>query len=139
MSLQIVSTFIRKTTSNPGLRMLWSKLWEPLSVGGSNHGVPSPTLKRYVQKRLEDPELLLMNHYVNIKPFLPLIMSFLESHPGLGLWKPEETSWARVIGYKRVAVSNFFDLLNEVLDKHKLDVTRIFNCNVSMIPKQFWK
>ncbi|XP_072400263.1 uncharacterized protein [Diabrotica undecimpunctata] len=67
---------------------------------------------------------------------------FFKRHPDLSLRTPEESSGACAMGFNRVAVSNFFNLLNEILDKHELDTTKIFNCDetgISVVPKQFSK
>ena len=53
------------------------------------------------------------------------------SFPELALCQPEATSIARACGFKRKAVSDFFDLLNNVVDEHQLCGMRIFNMDES--------
>lgn len=55
--------------------------------------------------------------------------SFLLRHPDLSLRKPEVTSGARAMGFNKVAFTQFFNLLTECIDKHKLNARRIFNCD----------
>lgn len=67
---------------------------------------------------------------------------FIKRHPELSLRKPEGTSGARAMGFNKVAVSQFFSLLTEVIDKHRLTPDRIYNCDetgVTVNPKQLSK
>lgn len=66
------------------------------------------------------------------------VKGFLNRHPTLTIRTPENTSGARAMGFNKVAVSQFFYLLNGVIDKHKLTAEKIFNCDetgVSVNPK----
>jgi transposase-like protein len=50
---------------------------------------------------------------------------FLKRHPELSIRKPEATSGARAMGFNKVAVSRFFKLLTEIVDKYKITAERI--------------
>ena len=56
---------------------------------------------------------------------------FMKRHPSLSLRQPEATSYARATGFNKPAVRKFFALLTEIVDKYKLDGTRIYNCDES--------
>jgi DDE superfamily endonuclease/helix-turn-helix, Psq domain len=52
---------------------------------------------------------------------------FIERNPTISLRKPESTSIARVIGFRRSEVSRFFENLAQVFEKEKIDASRIYN------------
>lgn len=54
---------------------------------------------------------------------------FLTRHVQLSVRKPEATSGARAMGFNRPVVRQFFKLLSEIIDKHKLTPERIYNCD----------
>jgi len=56
---------------------------------------------------------------------------FMKRHPSLSLRQPESTSYARATGFNKPAVQKFFGLLTDIVDKHKLDGSRIYNCDES--------
>jgi len=56
---------------------------------------------------------------------------FMKRQSSLALRQPEATSYARATGFNRPAVHQFFTLLTEVVDKHGLDGSRIYNCDES--------
>uniref|UniRef100_A0A1B6L3T1 HTH CENPB-type domain-containing protein n=1 Tax=Graphocephala atropunctata TaxID=36148 RepID=A0A1B6L3T1_9HEMI len=66
------------------------------------------------------------------------VKGFLSRHPTLSIRTPESTSGARAMGFNKIAVSQFFSLLTETIDKHKLTSERIYNVDetgVSVNPK----
>ncbi|CAK1550150.1 unnamed protein product [Leptosia nina] len=66
------------------------------------------------------------------------LSGFLKRHPDLAYRRPEPTSAARAMAFNRVAVDNFFTLLENVIDKHKLTPERIYNVDetgISTVPK----
>lgn len=52
---------------------------------------------------------------------------FIKRHRNLTLRKPEPTSIARARGFNKPQVYRFFDLLEEQIEKHKIDATRLYN------------
>ncbi|CAH1992915.1 unnamed protein product [Acanthoscelides obtectus] len=65
--------------------------------------------------------------------------SFMRCHSELSLRKPEATSGSRAMGFNRVAVAQFFTLLNKVIIEKKITCERIYNCDetgITVIPKQ---
>ncbi|KAJ8975688.1 hypothetical protein NQ317_001790 [Molorchus minor] len=67
------------------------------------------------------------------------VQSFMNRNPELSLRRPEATSGARAMGFNRVAVAQFFTLLNQVITEKKITGERIYNCDetgITVIPKQ---
>lgn len=52
---------------------------------------------------------------------------FMSRNPILTLRKPESTSIARVMGFRRSEVNRFFDNLKQVYEREKFDPSCIFN------------
>ena len=52
---------------------------------------------------------------------------FIARNPSISLRKPESTSIARVIGFRRSEVDRFFENLAQVYAKEKFDASRVFN------------
>lgn len=50
-------------------------------------------------------------------------------HPELSLRKPEATSIARAMGFNRLVIGQFHELLGELLDAYKFSADSIFNCD----------
>lgn len=53
--------------------------------------------------------------------------AFKARHKDIALRTPESTSMARAKGFNKKNVLEFFDILESVIDEHKLDATRVFN------------
>lgn len=69
---------------------------------------------------------------------LDWLKGFLRRHPDLSIRKPEATSAARAMGFNKVAVGNFYQLLGEIYDKYKLTPDKIYNCDetgISIVSK----
>lgn len=66
------------------------------------------------------------------------VKNFLARHPNLTIREPETTSGARAMGFNKVSVDKFFDLLEKCIDKYHLTGEKIFNCDetgVTVNPK----
>nr|XP_021186027.2 uncharacterized protein LOC110373173 [Helicoverpa armigera] len=55
------------------------------------------------------------------------LSGFRKRHTSIVLRTPEPTSLARARGFNRPQVERFYDLLEELIDKHSLDPTQIYN------------
>lgn len=73
------------------------------------------------------------------------LKGFRKRNPDIGLRKPEPTSAARAMGFNKPQVSKFFEVYEEVLLKHKITPSKIFNMDESSLstvqkpPKVFAK
>lgn len=66
------------------------------------------------------------------------MMSFFNRHKDLSIRKPEATSGARAMGFNKVAVEQFFKLLEETVEKYQLTADKIYNVDetgVTVNPK----
>lgn len=57
------------------------------------------------------------------------LISFLKRQGNLSIRRPEATSIARVTGFSKHRVSEFFENLEEILDKYNFPPHKIFNCD----------
>jgi len=55
------------------------------------------------------------------------LSNFLRRHPHLSLRSPEPTSRNRAMGFNRLAVGKFFELLSNLFQQHHFQPNRIFN------------
>lgn len=65
--------------------------------------------------------------------------SFLKRNPELALRTPEATSLARAMGFNRVSVAKYFELLRQEYEKHNFGADRIWNVDetgVTTVPKK---
>lgn len=65
--------------------------------------------------------------------------SFLKRNPEISLRTPEATSLARAIGFNKVSVAKFFELLRQEYEKYNFGADRIWNVDetgVSTVPKK---
>lgn len=57
--------------------------------------------------------------------------AFMRRHPQLSLRQPESTSIARCKGFNKENVTQFFELLEKIVDECQLNATKIFNVDES--------
>ena len=58
---------------------------------------------------------------------------FRKRHPEISLRIPEATSVARAQGFNRVAVSRFFDILQDALENGQFSASRIYNVDETSV------
>lgn len=65
------------------------------------------------------------------------LKGFFRRRQGLFIRKPEAKSAAREMGFHKVAVGKFYQLLGDVYDKYILSADKIYNCDESRISVVF--
>ncbi|KAI4454089.1 hypothetical protein MML48_scaffold00000226 [Holotrichia oblita] len=122
--------------------------------------IPQTTLERYVKQRdhvaysvskvlgskrqVFSPQQLAfqlakqngLDHPINTQDKLAgkrWIQGFLERHKDLSIRKPEATSGTRAMGFNKVAVQQFFKLLEDTVQKRQLTADKIFNVDETAI------
>jgi hypothetical protein len=58
---------------------------------------------------------------------------FMKRHPELSLRQPESSSLVRARGFSKSRVFEFFDVLEKVVDRNKLDSTRVFRADETVL------
>jgi hypothetical protein len=55
--------------------------------------------------------------------------AFMKRHPEPSLRQPESTSIAQARGFSKSRGSEFFEVLEKLVDQNELDATRVFNAD----------
>ncbi|KAJ0169726.1 hypothetical protein K1T71_014332 [Dendrolimus kikuchii] len=106
------------------------------------HGLTSLELRRLAYEIAERNKMAHKFNADKCVAGVDWLKGFLKRHPDITYRKPEPTSAARAMGFNRVAVGKFYELLETVYDKHKITPQRIFNVDetgVSTVPKCYSK
>ena len=62
--------------------------------------------------------------------------NFLKRHPDLSVRQPEATPITRASRFNKVAVDNYFTLLEKLIDNYELTAERIFNNQIFPLCKE---
>ncbi|KAF2891324.1 hypothetical protein ILUMI_14849 [Ignelater luminosus] len=98
--------------------------------------VPQVTLEHYIRKKHPNPDYAVVakrnNHPHPSKDEatgFDWVQGFLTCHPVLSLRNFEATSAASAMGFNKVAVQKFYDLLAKVVCTDHLAASTIYNCD----------
>lgn len=92
------------------------------------------TMKELQSLAFQLAEMNHMPHRYNTETKLAgrdWVEQFLKRNPELSLRAPEPTSLCRVVGFNKVQIDRFFDILQSMYDKYQLQPARIWNVDES--------